>query len=78
MVVKILGSGCSKCKALEQKMKELKKKHLPEMEIQRVSDINDIMAYGVMMTPGLVINEKLKSVGRIPQDKQILAWLREA
>lgn len=78
MVVKILGTGCTKCKALEKKIEELKSKHALEIDIQRVSDLNDIMAYGVMMTPGLVINEKLKSVGKVPKDEQILTWLQEA
>ncbi len=77
MIVKILGTGCSKCKALEKKIEALKNKHTLEMEIQRVSDLNDIMSYGVMMTPGLVINEKLKSVGKVPKDEQILTWLQE-
>jgi small redox-active disulfide protein 2 len=78
MIVKVLGSGCTKCKLLEQRLVDLKAKHQLEIEIEKVTQLNDIISYGVMMTPGLVINEKVLSSGKIPQDNEILKWIQEA
>lgn len=77
MVVKILGSGCAKCKKLEEKVKEVASQNNITAEFQKVSELQDIMSYKIMMTPGLVINEKVKSTGVIPKDEQILQWLQE-
>jgi len=74
--VKVLGAGCSKCKTLEQKIRALAAKHALAVEIEKVTDLNEIMAYGVMMTPGLVINGALKSYGTIPKDEQLLNWIQ--
>ncbi len=74
--VKILGTGCKKCQTLEQKVKEVAALNNIEAEFIKVSDINEIMNYGIMMTPGLVINEIVKSVGIIPKDEQIVNWLK--
>jgi small redox-active disulfide protein 2 len=78
MIVKVLGSGCTKCKLLEKRLVDLKAKHKLEIEIEKVTQLNDIMNYNVMMTPGLVINEKVKSSGKLPQDEEILKWIQEA
>lgn len=77
MIVKILGTGCAKCNKLEEKVKEVAKSNNIEAEFIKVTDIQEIMKYSVMMTPGLVINEKVKSYGVIPKDDQILQWLKE-
>jgi len=77
MTVKILGTGCKKCLTLESKVKELARQNSIEVVFEKVTDINEIMNYGIMMTPGLVINEKVKSYGIIPKDEQILTWLKE-
>jgi small redox-active disulfide protein 2 len=77
-VVKILGTGCSKCKALEQRLVNLKEKYNLAFKLEKVTQLNDIMNYGVMMTPGLVINEDVKSYGKIPKDDEILNWIKEA
>jgi small redox-active disulfide protein 2 len=75
--VKILGTGCKKCLTLESKVKELANQNNIEAAFEKVTDLNEIMNYGIMMTPGLVINEKVKSYGIIPKDEQILNWLKE-
>lgn len=75
--VKILGAGCTKCKTLEQKLIALKEKNNLDFELEKVTQLNDIMNYGVMMTPGLVINEKVMSYGKIPKDGEILKWIKE-
>ena len=78
MIVKVLGSGCAKCKTLEQKVIDLKSKHQLNIELEKVTQLDDIIAYGVMMTPGLVVNGKVVSSGKVPQDDEILKWIQEA
>jgi small redox-active disulfide protein 2 len=77
MIVKILGTGCTKCKMLEEKVREIINKNNIDAEVEHINDLEEIMKYGVIGTPGLVINEKVKSYGSIPKDEQILAWLLE-
>ena len=77
MIVKVLGTGCTKCKTLEKRLLDLKAKYQLDIDIEKVSQLNDIMAYGVMMTPGLVIDEKLKSVGKVPSEDELLKWIRK-
>ena len=48
-----------------------------DFDIEKVTQLNDIMAYGVMMTPGLVINEKIKSIGKVPSEEELLKWIKE-
>ncbi len=78
MTIKVLGTGCAKCKKLEESVRNVLKENNIEGEVEKVTQIEDIMKYGIMMTPGLVINEKVKSSGSIPKDEQILAWLKES
>jgi small redox-active disulfide protein 2 len=75
--VKILGSGCSKCKTLNAKVAELIAKNNLNATVEKVEDIMEIMKYGILSTPGLVINEKVKSVGFLPKDEQIITWIKE-
>ncbi len=77
VTVKVLGTGCKKCITLEQKVRDVIDKNKIEATVEKVSEIEDIMKYRIMMTPGLVINEKIKSTGIIPKDEQILSWLNE-
>jgi len=74
--VKILGTGCKKCQNLENKVRELVSSNNVDAVVEKVTDINEMMNYGIMMTPGLVINEKVVSAGVIPKDDQILNWLK--
>ena len=75
--VKVLGTGCKKCQKLEEKVKEVAKINGFDAEIIKVTDIQEIMKYKVMITPGLVINEQVVSYGIIPKDEQIIQWLKE-
>jgi small redox-active disulfide protein 2 len=77
MAVKILGAGCSKCKALEQRIEALKTQYGLEFDLVTVNDIREIISYGIMATPGLVINGVIKSVGIVPKDSQLLQRLKE-
>jgi small redox-active disulfide protein 2 len=76
MIVKILGTGCKKCQTLETKVREVVQQNNINAEVEKVTDLSAIMSYGIMMTPGLVIDEKVKSYGTIPKDDQILSWLK--
>ena len=76
MTVKILGTGCKKCNTLENKVREVILQNNIDAEVEKVTDLSAIVSYGIMMTPGLVIDEKVKSYGTIPKDEQILSWLK--
>jgi len=76
MKVKILGTGCKKCNTLENKVREVILQNNIDAEVEKVTDLSAIVSYGIMMTPGLVIDEKVKSYGTIPKDDQLLSWLR--
>ncbi len=74
--IEVLGSGCAKCKQLEMKVRELSADNDIEANIVKVSDIKEIMKYGILSTPGLVVDGEVKWSGSIPKDEQILAWLK--
>ncbi len=76
--VKILGPGCSKCRTLEQRVRHLVERHHLSIEIEKVTDVQEIMKYGIMMTPGLVVDGVVKSVGTVPKDEQLLQWMKGA
>ena len=78
MNIKILGTGCSKCVTLENKVREVVKSNNIDAVVEKVSDIQEIMKYGILMTPGLVISEKVVSVGFVPKDSQILQLIKES
>jgi small redox-active disulfide protein 2 len=73
--VKILGSGCANCRKLEAVAREAAAAAGVEAEFVKVTDLPAIMAYDVLSTPGLVIDEKLVSSGRIPTQAEIRGWL---
>jgi len=75
--VKVLGTGCKKCQNLENKVRELVASNNIDATVEKVTDIQEMVNYGIMMTPGLIINEKVKSFGVIPKDDQIINWLKE-
>ena len=75
--IKILGIGCPKCRKLEEKVRDIVSENNISAEVTKVTEVNDMIKYNIMMTPGLVDNEKLKSSGNIPKDEQILNWIKE-
>ncbi len=77
MEIKILGTGCKKCNLLESKVRELVEKNNIDAVVEKVTDIQKMISYGILSTPGLVINEKLMSSGIIPKEDQLLNWLKE-
>lgn len=66
MKIQILGPGCAKCTKLAETADAAAKELGIDYEIEKISDVNQIMTFGVMMTPGLVIDGEVKSVGKVP------------
>lgn len=75
MKIKILGTGCSNCQKLEANTKQALEELKMKADIEKVTEIQDIMSYGVMGTPALVIDEKVEVSGRIPDVEEIKAIL---
>ena len=71
MVLKILGTGCPKCEKLEEKARKAIAESGVEAEIIKVDQLEDIVSYGVMSTPALVVDEKVYTYGRIITVKEI-------
>ena len=71
MEIKILGTGCSKCKTLEKLTREVVEKNGINATVTKVEDITEIMKYHIMATPALVVNEKVEIKGRVPSEAEI-------
>lgn len=76
MKIKVLGTGCPKCKKLYAEAEKAIAQSGQSAELEKVEKIDDIMKYGVMMTPALVIDEEVKASGRIPSSAEIVAWIK--
>ena len=76
MKVQILGSGCTKCKLLEQHAREAVAELGIQAEVEKVTDIDAIMEMGVMMTPALAIDGEVKSVGKVLTKDQVVSYLK--
>ncbi len=78
ITVKVLGPGCSNCKALEGVARKAVASLGIEAQIIKVQDYNEIMQYPILSTPALVINEKVVVSGRVPGIDQVTSWLADA
>ena len=78
LTIKVLGSGCANCKRVEQIVHKVVEEMTLQAEIIKVTEYPEIMKYNVMSTPGLVINEKIVSTGRIPTPAEVSTWLTSA
>ena len=78
MNIKILGSGCSNCKKLYAMAEDAVKELGVEAELQKVEGLKEIVSYGVMKTPALVINEKVAIMGRVPAYNEVLQAVKDA
>jgi len=76
--VKILGPGCPNCQKLEQIVYKVMADSNIVGDVEHVRDVAEMANYGLVPTPALVINGKVKSSGRLPQERQVLQWLKEA
>jgi len=77
MKIEVLGSGCTNCRKLEQDVKSALADSGIEAEVIKVTDLNKISSYGVLMTPGLVINGKVYSSGKLPVMAKLKKWIEE-
>jgi len=75
MEIKILGPGCINCRKVEELVRDAVAEAGIAANIEKVSDIMQIAKYGVFGTPAVVVDGKVKSVGKIPKKEEILAWL---
>lgn len=77
MIIKILGSGCKNCMTLKQNAEEAIKEKGIDAQIVKITDIQDIVSYGVMSTPALVIDEKVVAMGKVLKTKEIVVILEK-
>ncbi|WIF93938.1 thioredoxin family protein [Caminicella sporogenes] len=76
MVIKVLGSGCANCKKLEENAKKAVEELGIDATIEKVQDFAEIMKYGVMKTPALVVDEKVVIMGRVAKADEIKKHLK--
>ena len=76
MKIEILGMGCSNCNKLYQNVLDAVKQSGNEVEVTKVEDIKEIMGYGVMSTPALVIDGVVKAAGKVPRVEEIKGWIK--
>jgi small redox-active disulfide protein 2 len=75
--VEVLGSGCANCVRLAANAKEAAAMAGVDVEIVKVTDYEQIVSYGIMSTPGLVVDGKVVSYGRVPSASDIVPWISE-
>ena len=75
--IKVLGSGCRNCKRTAQLIQRLVEAQGIQAVVTKVEDMPSIMAYGIMRTPGVVIDEKVVHAGGVPSRRQIIGWLEK-
>ncbi len=78
MNVKVLGTGCARCKQLYAEAQKAVQQAGVAATLEKIEKIDEIMRFGVMMTPALVIEGEVKCAGRIPSAQEIVAWLTTA
>ena len=74
--VKVLGSGCTNCKNTQKLIEEVCAENGIAITLEKVEDMAAIMAYGIMSTPGVVIDGKIAHAGGVPDKKTILSWFK--
>ena len=74
--IKVLGPGCTNCVRLENLCKEVVTENNLEAKIEKITSFNEFGKYGIMMTPGLVVNGRILSQGKIPVKQTLVHWLK--
>ncbi|HII92981.1 MAG TPA: thioredoxin family protein [Methanosarcina sp.] len=77
MKIEILGTGCAKCKKTKEIIEKVLKETGVEAEVVKVEDVEKILNYGVMVTPAVVVDGDLKTVGKTPDEKEVRKWISQ-
>ena len=77
MEIKVLGSGCAKCEQTEKIVKEAVSETGVDARITKVTDVMEIAKHGVFVTPAVVVDGEVKSVGKVPSEKEVKAWIEK-
>jgi small redox-active disulfide protein 2 len=77
MEIKVLGPGCPKCEQTEQRVKEVIAESGTEASVEKIKDIMEIAKHGVFMTPAVVVDGEVKSVGKVPSKEEIKGWITQ-
>ncbi len=78
MNIKVLGPGCAKCHALDKMVREVVQEQQLDATVEYIQDMKKILAYPILTTPGLVINEQVVMSGRLPSKAEVAALLQQA
>ncbi len=73
--IKVLGTGCANCKTTMKMIEDAAREKGVEIQLEKIEDIQSIMSYGVMSTPGVVVDEKVVHAGGIPSRDKVAGWL---
>lgn len=76
--IKVLGSGCPTCQKLEALCREIVEENHVDAEIEKITDINRFADYGIFITPGLLLNNKVVNSGKLPTKSTLTHWIMEA
>jgi small redox-active disulfide protein 2 len=76
--IKVLGAGCPNCQKVEENARQAVTMLGTEAKIEKITDRAEFQKYNLLVTPGLVINEKLVSAGRIPSESEMMTWVADA
>jgi small redox-active disulfide protein 2 len=77
MEIKVLGPGCAKCNRTEEIIRQVLVEEGIDAHVEKVADLKEITALGVMLTPSVIIDGTVKCSGRVPQKREIRAWIAD-
>lgn len=77
MEIKVLGPGCPKCQTTEKNVREAVTEAGLDAQVDKVTDVMEIAKYGVFGTPAVVVDGEVKSVGKIPEKREIMTWIKK-
>lgn len=75
MEIKVYGPGCAKCVTVDKLVREVVSQKSPDISVEKISDIREMMKAGILSTPAVVIDGVLKSSGRVPSKEEIESWV---
>ncbi len=76
--VKVLGTGCANCKATQKLIEKVTSDNDIAINLEKIEDTTEIMSYGIMSTPGVIVDGKVVHAGGIPDSKTVLSWFKSS